>query len=62
MRPSRPPSASSSRPFEAVIERTPPQLASDIFNDGIVFTGGAAALTGLCEAVYAVMKISLRRG
>ena len=31
--------------------------ASDIFNDGIVFTGGAAALTGLCEAVYAVMKI-----
>ena len=38
-------------------KRTPPQLASDIFNDGIVFTGGAAALTGLCEAVYAVMKI-----
>lgn len=43
--------------IQAVIERTPPQLASDIFNDGIVFTGGAAALTGLCEAVYAVMKI-----
>ena len=43
--------------IQAVIERTPPQLASDIFNDGIVFTGGAAALMGLCEAVYSVMKI-----
>lgn len=27
--------------IQAVIERTPPQLASDIFNDGIVFTGRA---------------------
>ena len=43
--------------IQAVIERTPPQLASDIFEDGIVFTGGAAALNGLSEAVYAALKV-----
>ena len=32
--------------IQAVIERTPPQLASDIFEDGIVFSGGAAAIIG----------------
>lgn len=35
-----------------VLERTPAQLASDIFEDGIVLTGGAAALEGLAEAIY----------
>ena len=35
------------------LERTPAQLASDIFEDGIVLTGGAAALAGLPEAIYA---------
>ena len=35
------------------LERTPAQLASDIFEDGIVLTGGAAALPGLPEAIYA---------
>lgn len=43
--------------IQAVIERTPPQLASDIFDDGIVFTGGAAALKCLTEAVYAALRI-----
>lgn len=43
--------------IQAVIERTPPQLASDIFEDGIVFSGGAAALSGLSEAVYASLKV-----
>lgn len=43
--------------IQAVIERTPPQLASDIFEDGIVFSGGAAALSGLSEAVYAALKV-----
>ena len=43
--------------IQAVIERTPPQLASDIFEDGIVFSGGAAALTGLSEAVYAALHV-----
>lgn len=43
--------------IQAVIERTPPQLASDIFEDGIVFTGGAAALNGLSESIYAALKV-----
>lgn len=43
--------------IQAVIERTPPQLASDIFEDGIIFSGGAAALNGLSEAVYSALKI-----
>lgn len=43
--------------IQAVIERTPPQLASDIFEEGIVLTGGAAALTGLAEAVYNALRV-----
>lgn len=43
--------------IQAVIERTPPQLASDIYKEGIVLTGGAAALVGLEEAVYAALRI-----
>lgn len=43
--------------IQAVIERTPPQLASDIFDDGIIFTGGASALKGLTEAVYGALRI-----
>lgn len=43
--------------IQSVIEKTPPQLASDIFEDGIVFTGGAASLMGLAEAVYDQLHI-----
>ena len=43
--------------IQGVIERTPPQLASDIFDQGIVLTGGAAALNGLSEAIYNVLGI-----
>ena len=43
--------------IQGVIERTPPQLASDIFEQGIVLTGGGAALTGLAEAIYNVLSI-----
>lgn len=43
--------------IQSVIEKTPPQLASDIFDEGIVLTGGAAALTGLAEAVYRALHI-----
>ncbi len=43
--------------IQGVIERTPPQLAADIFEEGIVLTGGAAALTGLPEAIYDVLRI-----
>lgn len=43
--------------IQKVIERTPPQLASDIFEDGIVLTGGAASLAGLPEAIYNELHI-----
>lgn len=43
--------------IQAVIERTPSQLAADIFEDGIVLTGGGANLTGLAEAVYTSLRI-----
>ncbi len=43
--------------IQGVIERTPPQLASDIFEEGILLSGGASALTGLAEAVYNVLGI-----
>ena len=43
--------------IQTVLERTPPQLASDIFTDGIVLTGGAASLQGLPEAIYSALHI-----
>lgn len=43
--------------IQGVLERTPPQLASDIFEDGIVLTGGAASLAGLPEAIYNELHI-----
>lgn len=43
--------------IQAVLEHTPPQLANDVFDEGIVFTGGAAALSGLTEAVYDVLHV-----
>ncbi len=43
--------------IQGVIERTPPQLASDVFEEGIVMTGGASALNGLAEAIYDVLGI-----
>ena len=43
--------------IQAVIERTPPQLAADIFDEGIVLTGGAAALNGMPDAVYRALHI-----
>ena len=43
--------------IQSIIERTPPQLANDVFEDGIIMTGGAASLTGLCEAIYDVLHV-----
>lgn len=45
---------------QAVIERTPPQLASDILEGGVTLTGGAASLYGLSEAVSDVIRIPCR--
>ena len=43
--------------IQAIIERTPPQLASDIFEGGVVLTGGSALLYGLSETISTVLKI-----
>ena len=45
---------------QIVVERTPPQLASDIFDSGITLTGGGALLYGLSEAISEVLKIPCR--
>ncbi|MBQ8160645.1 MAG: rod shape-determining protein [Clostridia bacterium] len=44
--------------IQSVIERTPPQLASDIFEYGIVLSGGAAKLSGLASALYQALEIA----
>lgn len=41
----------------AVLERTPAELAADIFEAGILFTGGGSELMGLCEAVSTALKV-----
>ena len=46
--------------IQILIEKTPPQLASDIFEGGITLTGGASQLYGLSEAVSSVMKVPCR--
>ena len=46
--------------IQAVIERTPPQLASDILEGGVTLTGGAAALYGLSEAISGVIRVPCR--
>ena len=43
--------------IQDVLVRTPPQLASDIFDDGIVLSGGAAGLARLPEAIYTALHI-----
>ena len=40
-----------------LIERTPPELASDIFDEGITLSGGGAQLFGLAEVVSDQLKI-----
>lgn len=45
---------------QVVVERTPPQLASDIFDGGITLTGGGALLFGIAEAIETVLNIPCR--
>ena len=40
-----------------MIERTPPELASDIFDEGITLSGGASQLFGLDEVIADLLKI-----
>ncbi len=45
---------------QVILERTPPQLASDVFDGGVTMTGGASQLYGLSEAISKVLKIPCR--
>lgn len=44
----------------AVLERTPPELAADIADKGIVMTGGGALLNGLDKLIAEVTKVPVR--
>ena len=43
--------------IHAVLEHTPAELVADIFESGIVLSGGGAQLAGLCEAVSMALKV-----
>jgi len=43
--------------IHAVLEHTPAELVADIFESGIVLSGGGALLGGLCEAVALALKV-----
>ena len=46
--------------IHAVLEQTPAELAADIFDRGIMLTGGGAQLGMLCQAVSQTLKIDCR--
>jgi len=41
-----------------IIERTPPELASDVFDEGIMLSGGGAQLFGLAEVISDQLRIN----
>lgn len=43
--------------LHAVIERVPPELANDVFEQGILLTGGGASMKGLPEVISEMTKI-----
>jgi rod shape-determining protein MreB len=43
--------------IQGVLEHTPAELASDIFEYGILLTGGGAQMFGLCEAIADALKV-----
>ena len=43
-----------------VLEKTPPELAGDIFTDGIMLTGGGSMLKGLDEYMSQELKVKVR--
>ena len=42
------------------LERTPPELAADILDSGMILTGGGALLTGLDAGLHAVTHLTVR--
>lgn len=45
---------------QQILEITPPELSSDIFEDGLIMTGGGALLDGLGELISQHAKIQVR--
>lgn len=43
-----------------VLEKTPPELTSDIYTDGIILTGGLAKLTGFAKLISEATKLRVR--
>ena len=43
-----------------VLEQTPPELSSDIYNDGIILTGGLAKLQGFARLISLATKLRVR--
>lgn len=43
--------------IQIVVEKTPPQLASDIFDGGLTLTGGGALLYGISDAISSVINV-----
>ena len=43
--------------IHSVLERTPPELASDIYQNGITLTGNGAMLGGLCRRVQTSLRL-----
>jgi rod shape-determining protein MreB len=43
--------------IRGVIERLPPELANDVFDNGIMLTGGGAQLKGLQEVISEDIKV-----
>ncbi len=46
--------------IKAILEKTPPELASDIIGNGIVLTGGGALLRGLDKVIEEEIGVSAR--
>lgn len=45
--------------IHGVLERTPPELAGDIYMEGIVLTGGGALLAGLAEYLSGALNVAV---
>lgn len=46
--------------IKLVLERTPPELIGDIYNNGIILTGGGALINGLAELISEAVKIPVK--
>ncbi|MBQ3928461.1 MAG: rod shape-determining protein [Clostridia bacterium] len=46
--------------IQDILEETPPELTGDIYNDGIILTGGGAQLAGLAALIKNVTNLNVR--